>query len=704
MLTFLHRNLLNILYSFFLSLSLPLLSSIYTFEGQEFPVLYKGRYRPAEAYARLWLYEFYHASVLKKEDFKDFKTKTSSPLSFLWSLDSLGYIHYQNAPLFWIGSANLKTLLGLPLTNNRFSYQELQQALYYQPEKNQKMIERLAYYYFLQFSSNNPTFLHFELTSLLPGLWTQRHGNKLIISATPPHVPWQFLKPGKVLISDIQKQEKEEELEGKLVENWSALMASLKAFEQLQGFSLPIEKKFQSRLTELQTQKIPPKEIERILEQEYPLMQRLQNAGSLFKSLPSRYKEGEWFSLKALKVQTYQSSTQTLKEVGNFTLFPEEDFQAIRQAYFGLEKVHPEFNPDKFEEAKQRLSTALYQAYQSLAGKIIQEAYGKQLTYPSFSQLKIETLYVRYPWIPLLILLYGIGAGFLMISYQQKFLLGCFLANIVISIAILCHTGLLAARCYILARPPVSNMFETVIYVPWVAACTSLLFSSLRKQPLALLAACITSIILLVILQVTDLNQSLDQVQAVLDSQFWLIVHVLLVVGSYGIFILSAIMGHFYLIFFIIYYKQTSAMKQLSSMTLQAIHSGIILLITGTILGGIWAAESWGRFWDWDPKESWAFISICFYLIWIHAYRFHHIDSFGLAIGAVSGLIPISFTWYGVNYILGTGLHSYGFGSGGEYYYYTFLATECLFIIFTLGIYQYRTLISQAHHFPSKKS
>src|SRR5438128_6981056 len=102
---------------------------------------------------------------------------------------------------------------------------------------------------------------------------------------------------------------------------------------------------------------------------------------------------------------------------------------------------------------------------------------------------------------------------------------------------------------------------------------------------------------------------------------------------------------------------ETLPMKRLSQVILQTLYGGTTLLITGTILGGIWAAESWGRFWDWDPKESWAFISSCFYLIWIHAYRFGRIGSFGLAIGAVGGLLAISFTWYGVNYILGTGLH-----------------------------------------------
>ncbi len=601
-----------------LTFLLPLLLSLFFYSlyansEQEFPVLYKGRYRPAEAYARLWLYDFYHAPTLKRTDLLAFQADTSSPLPLLWSLDILGHIPYQSAPLFWIGSAEIKRLVGLPLTHDRFSYQELQDAL-----SNQKP---------------NPS------------------------------------------------------LNGKLADDWSTLLAALKEFERLHEDTSSNEEAFRHRLTELQTKALTPKEIERILEQEYPLTQRLRTAGILFKSLPSRYKEGEWFPLKALKVQIYQPSSQLLKEVGNFTSFSDEQFITIRQAYFALERAYRQFDQKLIQDSQLHLANTLQQAYQPFAGKMIQAAHGKQLNYPTLNQLKVEALYVSYPWIPLLILLYGIGACLLLIFYRIKLSFGLLFAKLVIGLAIFCHTALLTMRCYILGRPPVSNMFETVIYVPWVAVCASLLFPTFRRQPLVLLAACVTAIGLLLILEVTDLNQSLDHVQAVLDSQFWLMIHVLLVVGSYGIFILGAIIGHFYLSLFIMHQRETATMKMLSQMILQTLYGGTALLIAGTILGGVWAAESWGRFWDWDPKESWAFISSCFYLIWIHAYRFHRIASFGLAIGAVGGLLAISFTWYGVNYILGTGLHSYGFGSGGRDYYYAFLAAECLFMAVALWTY-----------------
>lgn len=567
----------------------------------------KGRFRPAEAYARLWLYDFYHASTLKKEDLTRFHAHSSSSLDFLWSLNFLGSNAYAQSPLFWIGSADLKKLIGLTPTQDRFNFQELKSAMDH--------------------------------------------------------------KKGLEVNSSIQ-----------------VIFSQLKEFEQLWKTHSTLEDNFRNRLIELQENSSSPREISQVLEQEFPLSQRLKNAGSLFRSLPSRYREGDWLPINALKIQSYQPSSQSLQYVGNFTAFSDPHFSIVRQAYLKLEKAFEASNEEEINVAQEVLGNALLQAYDTIAGSAIQKVHGKELIYPTLFQLKIETIYVQYPWIPLLLFVYGVGICAIFITSQKKFSKGFFLGFGIISFAVILHTLLLLMRCCILGRPPVTNMFETVIYVPWITSCVSLIFPVFRKNPLALLAACLTSMILLVIIQVTDLNQSLDQVQAVLDSQFWLFIHVLLVVGSYGVFILGAVIGHFYLILFIIHREETSTMKQLTPMILQSIYGGTILLIAGTILGGIWAAESWGRFWDWDPKESWAFISSCFYLICIHAYRFHHIGSFGLAFGAVCGFLAISFTWYGVNYLLGSGLHSYGFGSGGEFYYYAFFGAECLFLMTALVI------------------
>ena len=223
-------------------------------------------------------------------------------------------------------------------------------------------------------------------------------------------------------------------------------------------------------------------------------------------------------------------------------------------------------------------------------------------------------------------------------------------------------------------------MYESVLYVPWFGVLVAIALRVLFRNHLLLLAAALTSTILFAILCLTNLNASMDNVQAVLDSQYWLIIHVLMIVGSYAIFLLGGILGHLYLGLLIVKKKESIAMGLISKAILQTMYFGTALIVPGTILGGIWAAESWGRFWDWDPKEAWAFISASVYLIWIHLFTFNKIGTFGLAIGSIIGTLAISFTWYGVNYTLGTGLHNYGFSNGGELYYYLFLLAEVSFL------------------------
>jgi len=108
----------------------------------------------------------------------------------------------------------------------------------------------------------------------------------------------------------------------------------------------------------------------------------------------------------------------------------------------------------------------------------------------------------------------------------------------------------------------------------------------------------------------------------------------------------------------------------------RAMQAGTLLLAAGTLLGGVWASYSWGRFWGWDPKETWALIALLTYLAILHGRFLGWIRDFGLAVGALLGGLTVLMAWYGVNFILGTGLHSYGFGSGGYAYVGGFVAFE----------------------------
>jgi ABC-type transport system involved in cytochrome c biogenesis permease subunit len=383
-----------------------------------------------------------------------------------------------------------------------------------------------------------------------------------------------------------------------------------------------------------------------------------QSAGEILTMLHGR--DGSWLPLRIL--YEGQSGSKGIYEA----------YQAMRVAVLKQDNR-------ELERQGNALAAALKVAYVSLAGTPMMEAEGKSLLYPTERQLWGESIYYRIPLIPLAIALYAAASILFLIAMRSGSRAFSKSALIVMLLAFILHTSILVMRWMILSRPPVSNMFETVIYVPWVVVLMGLVLRRIYKSDFILLAASLASLALLIVLQVTKLNSSMEVVQAVLDSQYWLIVHVLMVVGSYGLFILGGVLGHIYLVLAV---KSGDSQRNLvlGKGLLQALYIGTAMLICGTILGGVWAAQSWGRFWDWDPKESWAFISSCIYLIIIHAYRFHYISYFGLAVGSIIGLQAISFTWYGVNYILGTGLHSYGFGSGGELFYYLFIAAEVAFL------------------------
>ena len=437
------------------------------------------------------------------------------------------------------------------------------------------------------------------------------------------------------------------------------------------------EESFEKFFHEMEMKQISSKEIAHILENQYPLHTRLKNAGEELAVLPG--KRGEWFSIRALTLSVYNPATRELAPVDNFTLFPDELFSKLQNSFFAL-KAAREKDEKGTERLQEKINKILLEGYFPLAGTIYKEAFGNGLSYPTFLQLKVETFYYNYPFILISIVLYTVSIILLLLGiylHKTRFIN---IALVTQWSAFFFHSLVLAMRCFVLGRPPVSNMFETVIYVPWVAVMAGLLLNVFYRMSWLLVASSLASAVLLTILEITQINSGLDNVQAVLNSQYWLVIHVLMVVGSYGFFVLSGLLAHFYLLGYVYGKGETAMLANVAKALLQCMYIGTALLISGTILGGVWAAESWGRFWDWDPKEAWAFISSCVYLMGIHAYTFQHIGNFGLAITSIAGLQAITFTWYGVNYILGTGLHSYGFGSGGEIYYFSFLAAEILFL------------------------
>ncbi|MFP5272774.1 cytochrome c biogenesis protein [Coleofasciculus sp.] len=223
-------------------------------------------------------------------------------------------------------------------------------------------------------------------------------------------------------------------------------------------------------------------------------------------------------------------------------------------------------------------------------------------------------------------------------------------------------------RMVISGRPPVTNMYESVIWVGFGVALLALLFELIYKAKYYLLAAAPLSVVCLLLADGLPavLDPSIKPLVPVLRDNFWLSIHVPTITLSYACFALSMGIGHIILGHYLLAPQATGRIRQLSGWNYSLLQVGVLLLTTGIILGGIWAHFSWGRFWGWDPKETWALIALLAYLVPLHGRLVGWLSHFGMGVAAVVCFNAVLMAWYGVNFVLGTGLHSYGFTTGGS--------------------------------------
>ena len=239
-------------------------------------------------------------------------------------------------------------------------------------------------------------------------------------------------------------------------------------------------------------------------------------------------------------------------------------------------------------------------------------------------------------------------------------------------------------RSFLMGRPPVGNLYDTIPFITAISLIFCLLLNRKEvKNELFLLGAVLGLLGLLLAFRY-EFSQGIDvfdPLVAVLNSNFWLTIHVLTITAGYGAGLFTSALSKVYLLNKV--FKKTQKNQQI----LQIIYIGVFLTLAfsllGTILGGIWANESWGRFWGWDPKENGALMIVLWNLIILHSRLAGLIKHWGLAIASSFGGIIVVFSWWHVNF-LGVGLHSYGFSEGKSaiWYYYFF---ELCFCIFFLG-------------------
>ena len=253
--------------------------------------------------------------------------------------------------------------------------------------------------------------------------------------------------------------------------------------------------------------------------------------------------------------------------------------------------------------------------------------------------------------------------------------------------------GGLALRVLIAGRAPVTNMYESVVWVAMGTVFFGLIFYAVYRNRLMLLSALPVSFLCLLLVRSLPVAMParLDPLVPVLRDNFWLTVHVLVITLSYAAFALALGFAHVILWRYIRRPATAATLRPLHDWLYRMMFIGLILLAAGTILGGVWANYSWGRFWGWDPKETWALIALLMYVVAIHGKMAGWWGDFGLAVAAIVNFSGIIMAWYGVNYILGAGLHSYGFGVGGEGYILAYLALEAAFL--SIAIYRHRNFL-----------
>jgi len=261
-----------------------------------------------------------------------------------------------------------------------------------------------------------------------------------------------------------------------------------------------------------------------------------------------------------------------------------------------------------------------------------------------------------------------------------------------VAIGFILHTIGLGLRWYISGRAPWSNGYESMIYIAWTTTLAGVIFT--RKSFGGLAATMILASTLLLVSMLSFLDPEITPLVPVLKS-YWLTIHVSLEAGSYGFLMLGAIIGLINLILMIFITKTNkdrvkriiTEMSYISELTLVG---GLVMVSIGTYLGGIWANESWGRYWGWDAKETWALVTILVYAFILHMRIIPKLTGlFVYNVSTIFGLATVIMTYYGVNYYL-SGLHSYATGDPVPIPNWVYYVVISIIIISVLAYYKKR--------------
>jgi ABC-type transport system involved in cytochrome c biogenesis permease subunit len=314
--------------------------------------------------------------------------------------------------------------------------------------------------------------------------------------------------------------------------------------------------------------------------------------------------------------------------------------------------------------------------------------------YPPVRDMQVEVHYNEldpFMWTWILYLVSALFFGFNLLQARPSRRL--YQAGWVFAIAgFVLHAYGFGLRCYLTGRPPVSNMYESVVWVSLGTVTFGMIFEAIYRKTYALLGAMLVGVLCQIVASFapTILDPSLQPLEPVLRSNMWLTIHVLTITLSYSTFFLALLIADLGLIWFLRGGYEKKA-RELAALVYRVVQVGVVLLFSGTVLGGVWADYSWGRFWGWDPKETWAFIAFMGYIAVLHAKKAGYIRDFGFMISVITAFSLVLMAWYGVNFVLGAGLHSYGFGGGGVPLVAAFVGLHLAYCVFAVTVHRART-------------
>lgn len=416
----------------------------------------------------------------------------------------------------------------------------------------------------------------------------------------------------------------------------------------------------------------------------------------LFQDLESKRKAQEKLNPYWQSVQTLESQISTYKGIVAGTLIrivpPKEG-----ESWVVLKDVGPELK-EKFEVMTKAFVTAIDKGevadLKTAVGefKALAKAENPSL-YPTDAKMDLEyhfNVFHPFMWSWILYLLAALLLAVALVSSKALFYKSAIVASV---LGFIIHTYGFYLRVALTDRPPVSNMYETVVWVSWGAILFAFILEKIQSRKFVLLSANIVSVICLIVADIAPnvLDPTLQPLQPVLRSNMWLIVHVLTITISYSAFFLAFILGDIGLTYYLRGEERfKDEIQAIGLATYRSMQIGVVLLFAGTVLGGVWADYSWGRFWGWDPKETWAFIALMGYIAILHGRIAGWLKTFGFIASSIVSFSLIIMAWYGVNFVLGAGLHSYGFGAGGVEYVSAFVAVHFVYVGFVATVRQAR--------------